>query len=282
MTVEFLQFARNRIGAPESMKPTSSLERILDVLLAFADRPDGVTMQDLSGLFALSRSTVYRYVQILKSRGMIEETPVPGLLRIGPSVRLLALARGARRGLTEIAQPILEELAAETGETILLTRRLADKVSVVASVDSPQLVSVRVDEARNSALHVGSFGKLHLAYLPADEMEVLLSEPMFAATTAERLDPDVLRTELTAIRRRGYALSESEVEMGMKSISAPILTDPDALLAVLTIAGPTFRLKRQKTEVLYGKLRRAADRIIDAWHDEAISPPSEQAGRGRL
>lgn len=250
------------------MTAASSLERILDMLLAFADRPDGVTMQELARTFSMSRSTVYRYVQILKSRGMIEETPVPGLLRVGPSVRKLAQVRGGRKSLAEIAEPTLQELALVTGESVLLTRRLAGKVSVVAAVDSPQLVSVRVDEARNSPIHVGSFGKLHLAYLPPEEIDTLLAEPRFAATTGEPIDVDILRAQLVAIRRRGYSVSENEVEMGMKSISAPILTQHGTLIAALTVAGPSFRLRRRKLETLYGQLRIAVDRIAEAWGSE--------------
>jgi DNA-binding IclR family transcriptional regulator len=76
---------------------------------------------EISERLGVARSTGYRYLQSLVGSGFIEECR--GGFQLGP--RLFELARLARRGigLSEIARPVMRELAAQAGESVLLTRR---------------------------------------------------------------------------------------------------------------------------------------------------------------
>lgn len=252
---------------------SSSLERILDILLVFGEQPAGMTVRHIATAFATSRSSTYRYLQALRSRGLVEETNVPGHFRIGPAVVTLAQARTSQRNLAAVAEPVMRELAQATGESVLITRRAGDRVTVVASIDSPQMIRVSIAAARNSHVQFGSFGKLHMAYMRPAELETILARPLRPAAGAEApLDVDALRQELKTIRGQGYATSESEVELGMRSVSAPILSDAGALIAALTVAGPSFRLSAGVTRQVLPQLIGAADRISEMWGTEGLAP----------
>lgn len=260
----------------------SSLDRILDILLMFGESQGPLSVQRLSEAFRSSRSSTYRYVQILRKRGLIEETDVPGHFRLGPMVLRLARAFGGDAHLKSLAEPVLQELAGESGESVMLTKRSGSSVLVLASVDSAQIVRVNIETANNSPLHVGSFGKLHLAYLDAREVDRYLRHPLRAVAPYTVTDPASLRAELDTIRAQGYALSDSEVEAGMRSLSVPVLDAFGNLAAVLTLAGPAFRMPLSPLRRQAARLTEAAKVISRLW-SAAPDPadPPERRGRSR-
>lgn len=250
----------------------SSLDRILDILLMFGESQAPLSVQRLSEAFRSSRSSTYRYVQILRKRGLIEETEIPGHFRLGPMVMRLARACGGDAHLKSLAEPVLQDLAAESGESVMITRRSGNNVLVMASIDSAQIVRVNIDAANNSPLHVGSFGKLHLAYLDAREVDRYLRHPLLAVAPYTVTDPASLRAELDAIRAQGYALSDSEVEAGMRSLSVPVLDASGNLTAALTLAGPAFRMPLSPLRRQSGRLAEAAAGIARLWSGTPAAP----------
>jgi IclR family acetate operon transcriptional repressor len=243
----------------------SSLDRILDILLMFGESPGSLSVQRISEAFRSSRSSTYRYVQILRKRRLIEETDVPGHFRLGPMVVRLARLFGGDAHLKSLAEPVLQELASEFGESLMVTRRGGNNVHVLASIDSAQMVRVNIDAANNSPLHVGSFGKLHLAYLDARDVDRYLKHPLLAVAPHTVTDPAALRAELETIRSQGYALSDSEVETGMRSLSVPVLDGAGGLAAALTLAGPAFRMPLLPLRRQSARLKEAAAGISRLW-----------------
>jgi len=254
----------------------SSLDRILDILLMFGESQGSLSVQRISEAFRSSRSSTYRYVQILRKRGLIEETDVPGHFRLGPMVVRLARSFGGDAHLKSLAEPVLQELAAEFGESLMITRRSGNNVHVLVSIDSAQMVRVNIDAANNSPLHVGSFGKLHLAYLDARDVERYLNHPLLAVAPHTVTDPASLRAELETIRAQGYALSDSEVEPGMRSLSVPVLDGAGGIAAALTLAGPAFRMPLVPLRRNASRLKDAAAAISRLWTANAAPPPATE------
>jgi DNA-binding IclR family transcriptional regulator len=256
----------------------SSLDRILDILLMFGESQGPLSVQRLSEAFRSSRSSTYRYVQILRKRGLVEEADVPGHFRLGPMVLRLARTFGGDAHLKSLADPILQELAAEFGESVMLTRRSGHSVLVLSSIDSPQIIRVNIEAANNSPLHVGSFGKLHLAYIDAREVDRYLRHPLRAVAPHTVTDPAALRAELDTTRAQGYALSDSEVEPGMRSLSVPVLDEGGSLMAVLTLAGPAFRMPLAPLRRHAPRLMAAAAQIARQW---SMTPSLPENGERR-
>lgn len=241
----------------------SSLDRVLDILLMFQDYGKVLTVQEIMAAFGGSRSSTYRYLQVLRRRGLIQEVGTPGHFRLGPAI--LTLARGGRTlpDLAAMAEPVMRDLAEASGESILLTCRNDQRVRVISSLDSRQVIRVAIEAAQNSPLHVGSFGKLHMAHLRDSEIEALLADQTW--TGGHNLDAATMRAELLQIRAKGYAVSDGEVELGMRSVSAAILGPGETLAAALTVAGPSFRLTKSILRRLVPLVQEAAERITLSW-----------------
>lgn len=228
-------------------KGSSTADKVLDVLLLFdAARPELSTDQ-ISALIDAPRSTTYRYVRTLRDKGFLEKSD-GGAFRLGP--RVLELARVARRSLDigDLALPVMEEIAATTRETVLLTRLVGHNAICIERVEGPQTVRISFDRGQVQPLHAGASSKILLAYVDERLWDNYLALPLERFTDATTTDPAALKTKLRQIRRQGYCVSDGEVDTGARAVAVPILDERGRLMAGLSTAGPAFRMDADVVE----------------------------------
>jgi IclR family acetate operon transcriptional repressor len=66
---------------------------------------------------------------------------------------------------------------------------------------------------------------------------------------------------LRATRERGFAISEQEYESDINAVAAPILDAKGSPVAVIAIAGPSYRLSRERMLILGQSIRATTDVI---------------------
>lgn len=272
---------------PEQRKQTpqpTSAEKVVDILVRFATTDGTLSVREIAHAFGLSRSSAYRYLQVLRERRLIEETPAAGTFRLGPGLLRFHHRLDRGRDLAAVAKPFLARLAAQSRETVLLTRCRNGRVAVLDWVDSPQVVRVAVDAARDRSLLTGSFARLHLAYMPEAERAAVLEVLPRAGADAGAVDRERLIAELDEIRLSGLARSEGEIEQGMCSVAVPVGMDGAMPIAALAVAGPSFRLRKELTGLI-PLLRETAAALAAAWQVDCGSaglapdePPLRQTG----
>jgi DNA-binding IclR family transcriptional regulator len=225
-------------GSRRLSRPGRSLDRFVDVLAALVDAGEPLTATEVAERAGLPLSSTYRLVQSLERHGLVERRP-RGTIALG--LRVLELARhvedGLRPTLLQPARPLMQDLAREHGETVLLTAPVGTSSIGLASVDSPQPIRLTYARWRLAPLTRGASGKALLAHLDDEWAERVL------ATAAADLDVATLRAELATIRARGYAVSTGELDAGASGVAAPVFDGSRRLLAALTIAGPTERIR---------------------------------------
>lgn len=85
-----------------------SVLRVLDILDTLRTRPSGATLAELSGVTDMPKSSVFRYLATLESRGYVVREDSNGVFRLGAafltteSEHLEVLARTARPHLKEL------------------------------------------------------------------------------------------------------------------------------------------------------------------------------------
>jgi DNA-binding IclR family transcriptional regulator len=227
-------------ATPSRKAPRHGLtfDRYVDVLAALADAGGPLTAAELAAHADLPLSSTYRLVESLERHGFVERRP-RGTVALG--LRVLELARHVEDRLSpsllEPARPLMHELAREHGETVLLTAPVGASSIGLASVDSPQPIRLTYARWRLAPLTHGASGKVLLAHLEADRIESVL------AAAAPDVDVPKLREELALTRARGYTVSHAELDAGASGVAAPVLDASGRLLAGLTLAGPTERIR---------------------------------------
>jgi DNA-binding IclR family transcriptional regulator len=92
---------------------------------------------------------------------------------------------------------------------------------------------------RTVPYHCSANGKVLLAY---DAVRTPLDGPLEPLTSRTIVDPARLRSELTTIRRDGFAAAIDELELGLSAVAAPVFDEKGGVVAALSVSGPTLRL----------------------------------------
>src|SRR5262249_8776454 len=142
-------------------------------------------------------------------------------------------------------RPELRRLCAATSEAAAVCLVRGSRVLVVDQVDPPSVVSVSW-VGREFPLHTSSPGKLVLACLDPGDLDRFLAQPLQALTERTITDPAKLRQELARVRASGVAASDQEFEHGCVGFSAAVTDWARRPAAILSVTGPSFRMRRDR------------------------------------
>jgi DNA-binding IclR family transcriptional regulator len=229
-------------AAIDAYPGAQSVSRAIALLKAFSDAQPEWMLGDLAGHLGLNKATAHRLLAALEAEQFIERNERTGGYRLGPE--LIALGGCAMRSndLRSVSRPLLEELAAATGETTTLEVLSGAEVVVVDEVSSRHLLGMSQDVGARLPAHATSTGKLLVAFGGEPGEERLLSGPLVATAAGTVVEPALLRRHFAQIRSQGYAVTQDELEGGFAAIAAPVRDNSGAVVAAVSVGGPSSRL----------------------------------------
>lgn len=243
----------------------SSIEKAIDILFCFDAEHPQLRLTDISAKLGLHKSTAYRLLSLLKKRGLIVSCPSSQLYSLGPGLVELAWVVLRQQDLRSVCHPYLERLRQATNETVNLNTRVGDQRVCVEELESEQNIKYSQTVGLAAPLHVGAPGKALLAFLPASELNALLGElPLTAITPSTLSDPERLRTELSIVQMRGFAISIGERSPGASAVAAPIWNWSGRPVAAISVLGPAQRLTYEKLQALGPQVMQVAQEISAA------------------
>ena len=220
-------------------------DRVIAVLTELADHPSGVTLDELAGILRSSKPTVHRALATLRRAGLADMTG-RGVYVLGDEYLRLAFRNLGGRPETARIQPLLEQLAAQYGETAHYAVLAGKDIVYRAKMDPPQ-GAVRLTSViggRNPAYRT-AVGKALLSsqLLDLDQVIDWIGEsPLERKTGNTLVTPEALLEELTATRRRGFAVDNQENEIGVNCVAIPIHLDGSATPSgAVSVSAVTFR-----------------------------------------
>jgi IclR family transcriptional regulator, acetate operon repressor len=250
----------------EREKPSFQvLERTFSILELFdEDHPEWSTTE-VARRLGLPVPTAHRILAALRRHGYVSQHEETKRFRLG--VAALQLGDRAREvvDLRSVAMPALRRLSQEADETALLTVLAPghDRGVCLERVETAQPLRLSVQPGRQLPLHAGASQKALLAYLPDDEIERVIEAGLEHLCHATITDPRLLREELATIRRRGWASSYEETNLGVWGVAVPVLS-PHGVVCAVGIAGPSPRLTPSRVRGDVERVHQAAGRIAKA------------------
>ncbi|HET9344551.1 MAG TPA: IclR family transcriptional regulator [Candidatus Limnocylindrales bacterium] len=245
------------------MSRVQSIERAFAVLSALADGPIGVT--EVAERARLPKSTAARLLSSLSREGAVEQVPGDTRYRLGPRIATLAEGVVPVRSLVATARPILEELAATTGETTGLSVAEGFVVHYVDQVGTSHQVQVRDWTGTRVPMHAVSSGLVFLAQLPAASLEAYLARELEAFTPRTLTAPSALRERLAEVRADGYAWVHEEFAEGLSSVAAAVADASGSIAAAVHVHGPAYRFptgrEQEIGEIVLAGATRVSERL---------------------
>ena len=222
-----------------------SVERAFSVLFAIAAAEDSLSISQLARDIDLPRTTVIRLLGTMQEIGVIAKNGKTDHYQLGEKMRSLLSQAAGEEQLEVMVQNGMQQLSAETGETIYYCVPSGDEVLYVSQIDARHAIQMEDWTGRTVPLYGTAVGKLQLAFSPHAEQETYLSKSLKPFTPHTETDPKKIWHEIDIIRHKKLAWNRNEFEDSVFAVAAPILNYEQRLIGMLAIGGPEFRLKDQ-------------------------------------
>jgi len=238
------------------------LNRTFQILDILATDESGLGVTGLAERMGLHKSTTHRLVMVLEASRFVEKNGESGKYRLGSRILELGLSALARLDVYQVARPHLRDLVAESGETAHLGVMRDGQITSVVHVESNQALRTGSQVGTHHPAHCSSLGKAILACSVPEQVDIFLRGRTLEAFTRNTItSPSLFLKEIESVRRNGYAIDDEEREEGLRCIGAPVWDSTGEVVAAVSIAGPVFRITRDRLGVLAAAVVKSAERI---------------------
>lgn len=257
-----------------------SADRVLDLLELFAGAAEPMGVSQVSRLLAIPKSSAQALLGTLAARAYLVRTG--STYELARDFRRDGWVGGAVARLVKIAVPVMQRLAAASGESAFLNVLLPNgELRYVAKAVSPNVLRYDAPLSNTRPAYCTSSGVVLLGYLTPWQLEAY-----FAQVKRDRKAPQTaterraLVASLQRAREQGYAeLCDAHIQ-GASGVAAPVFNGSERPVAALSLAAPTPRFV-QRRMVLRKQLVAAAAALsrrlqAGACHPEQIASPGKR------
>lgn len=231
-----------------------TIERAFCVLESFTVDAERWRTTDLAHHCELPVPTVHRILGVLERFGYVTRDPATREYRLGPTAAGLLRGAASPAELRRLALPILGAVRRAAGETVQLSTLSESRDRGVeiayldgdARFDACERVEPGGSRGRSGPLHAGASFKVLLAQMPRDELERVMRRRLELVGPGTITQPSRLRSELAAIRRRGWAFSREETAPGSWAVAVRVCAWSSSTSCALAIAAPLDQLDAER------------------------------------
>ena len=240
---------------------TRAVDRANALLTLVVESGEPRTFTSLVDELGLAKSTTSRLLQALERSRLVHRDHA-GAFRPGALFSVYAARPNALHDLAELARPTLERLGELSEETVNLSVPRGSELVQIAQVDSPRVVGATNWVGVDVPAHCTAAGKVLVAYqaleLPRGDLE---RRTAHSPVDRAHLEHHVL----VEIRRRGWAASLDELEVGLAAVAAPVRAVDGTVVAAIAVSGPTARIDERGItalgELLIAETRRLSTQL---------------------
>lgn len=243
-----------------------TLSRGLSVIRAFGTDAPRMTLAQVAGFTGLSRAVARRCLLTLVHDGYA----VSDGKHFSLSAKILELGYAflSSSRITDLAKPLMEEVARDTGEICALAALDATEIVFlhIARPVSGRLWTLNLGAGSRLPAHATAMGRMLLAALAnSDLRSYLKTASLHKLTGRTTVDRKKLRRAILRARTDGWCLVDGEVDTGLRSIAilaCDRASNANVALNIVCQAGRTA--DRKMVSDFLPVLRKAAERISAA------------------
>lgn len=240
-----------------------SLARGLAVIRSFdVDHPDQ-TLSDVAKRTGLTRATARRLLLTLSDLGYASTDGKR--FSLTPAVLDIGYAYLSSLNVQQIAQPFLESLSETVKESVSVSVLEGSDIVYIARVPTARIMTISLGLGTRLPAHCTSMGRVLLAELTEEELAARLPLELDALTEFTVTSRDDLSAELARVRRQGYAMVDQELEIGVRSIAAPLRDGAGRTTAAMNVSTHAGRTSLDELhEQFLPQLLATADKVTNA------------------
>lgn len=230
-----------------------SLDKGLKLLQAFTRECPAMTLTELSMTLGLPKAGTQRLARTLTDLGFLQRLSGK---RYGLGVMALDLGHRylAALSIPEVAEPYMQDLVRLTQETVNLAIQSGREVVYIGRIAAaPRIVSVNLEVGSRLPMHATALGKALMLDTSREDLLLLFGpEPWPSYTPKTQTTVEKLMENLETARQMGVVLNDGELELGLRSIAAPIRDLSGRIVAAMNVSTNSYRVP---TETILGPMR---------------------------
>lgn len=233
-----------------------SLARGLQVITAFDAQRPRLSLSEVAVAAGISRAAARRFLHTLVELGYMRTDG--RTFELTPQVLRLGTAYLSGLGLPQLAQPHLERLSADLGESSSAAVLDGNDIVYVARASSRRIMTVGITVGTRFPAFATSMGRVLLADLTPGELDDYFGRADLTppAELARHTEPE-LREILAATAVQGWAEVDQELEAGLYSLAAPVRERSGRVVAAVNVSAPSA----VRPDGLRERVRQTADAI---------------------
>ncbi len=245
------------------------LERTLGILELLAQHGEGLELATIADRLNIPRSGVHRLLTDLVRCGYVRQTRGHGDYVLTTKLVAMGLSYLSHSGIVDIAQPLLDRLAEQSGELVRLSVVDGARLTWVARAQGARAgLRYDPDMGSDARLSCSAAGIAWMSALPDDEGLALVAQqglgkaqeygPRAPASMQEVLN------QVQLAREQGYSVMCETYAVGLNAMAAPVRLAGQKPLGVVSIAGPTVRFTEERMRSLAAEILATAAQLAAA------------------
>jgi len=194
----------------------------LRVIESFSDEHPRMTATEVGARAGLTRTAARRYLVSLVHYGYAATDGklywlLPSVLRLGQGYLDSAL-------LPRLAQPLLQQVSLQTGETANFSVLHGHEIVYLARSNSPRILSIGFQVGARMPAHVVSPGCVILSTWTPEAFEAWMAAHQFGKFTPHTVtEPEHFRADVARARELGHWVVQQYINPGLGGLAVPVL-----------------------------------------------------------
>jgi IclR family pca regulon transcriptional regulator len=198
-----------------------SLAKGLSIIEYLNQRATAATLSEVAHATDTSRAAARRCLLTLQTLGYVDANGP--LFKLTPNVLKLSSAFAGDNSLAAVATPYLKQLTEACGESCSMSVLQGEQIVYIARESASRIMSVNIKLGGGFPALYTSMGRTMIAHLSEAEIRSRLAMARLKPLTPYTLvDATKLKNYLSAVRKKGYALVNQELELGLISLAVPV------------------------------------------------------------
>jgi IclR family transcriptional regulator, pca regulon regulatory protein len=217
------------------------LAKGLAIVEAFSACPV-MSVADAARASGATRASARRCLITLAELGYVEHSgrefrPLTRLRRLGG-------VASRRDRLAQLAQPFLSRARDELAESVSLAVLDDDAALFIARAEAEHIVSTGVRVGALLPAYCSATGRVLLSQFPDQEVLRRLGRKPLARRTSHTLTkPSEVLAEIRSVREKGYAVSDEELELGLRALAVPVMGANDEIIGAISVSAASARVR---------------------------------------
>lgn len=231
-----------------------SVQRALDIIDCFNSQMVELSLNELSLMLNLNKSTVHGLINTLVVNNYISQNNQNGKYFLGRKLILKGIlaSNALQYDLKEIGSKFLRILSEKYKVTShLFVCRSGNLTFIDMAVPTSAYYVVSSVIGRNMPLNATASGKIMLAYMDPLELEFWIkNNELISFTEYTITEESTLLDQVSKIHENGYSIEDEEVELGLFSIAYPIRKPDGHLFGTISITGSAQKVRNDLKAIL--------------------------------